>query len=217
MSDQLFLPRKDFRADRDQNRRNAQALEDWARQIQGQLLQILQAILPTGAIVPFGGDTAPDYFLLADGSAVSRTTYANLFAVYGIKYGAGDGSTTFNLPNFKGRVLVGRDPAQAEFDVLGETGGAKTHALTGGETGVHAHGQDAHNHQQGGAFETYFYDPFSPNFSPSVREGTNPAVTIENWDKVYMPNATPAIHNAGNGTAHNNLQPYQVVNCIIKT
>jgi hypothetical protein len=67
----------------------------------------------------------PIGYLEEDGSAVSRTTYAALFYVLGTTYGAGDGSTTFNLPNSKGRVMVGRDTSQTEFDVTGETGGDK--------------------------------------------------------------------------------------------
>ena len=87
-------------------------------------------MMPTGAVLPYAGSSAPTGFLLCDGSAVSRTTYANLFAVIGTTYGAGDGSTTFNLPNFKGRVGVGFDANQTEFNALGKTGGAKTHGHT---------------------------------------------------------------------------------------
>lgn len=83
-----------------------------------------------GTIHPYAGSTEPVGALLCDGSAVSRTTYAALFAIIGTTYGAGNGSTTFNLPNLKGRVPVGRDAAQAEFDMLGETGGSKTVTLT---------------------------------------------------------------------------------------
>lgn len=82
--------------------------------------------VPSGSVQPFAGSAAPTGWLLCDGSAVSRTTYADLFAVIGTSYGSGDGSTTFNLPNLKGRVPVGRDASQVEFDTLGETGGAKT-------------------------------------------------------------------------------------------
>jgi microcystin-dependent protein len=78
----------------------------------------------------FAGSTAPTGWLLCDGTAVSRTTYSDLFAITSTTYGVGDGSTTFNLPNLKGRVPVGLDTSQTEFDVLGETGGAKTHTLT---------------------------------------------------------------------------------------
>ncbi|MBS1970413.1 MAG: tail fiber protein [Bdellovibrionales bacterium] len=63
--------------------------------------------MPSGAIVPFAGSTAPTGFLLADGSAVSRTTYSALFAIIGTTYGAGDGSTTFNLPDLRGIFVRG--------------------------------------------------------------------------------------------------------------
>ena len=85
---------------------------------------------PVGVITAYAGDTAPNGWLLCDGSAVSRTTYANLFSVLGTKCGAGDGSTTFNLPNIKGRSLVGVDPDDTDFNVVGATGGEKTHTLT---------------------------------------------------------------------------------------
>ncbi len=64
-------------------------------------------LLPTGSIVPYAGSAAPDGFLLCDGSAVSRTTYAALFTVIGTTFGAGNGTTTFNLPNTQGVFLRG--------------------------------------------------------------------------------------------------------------
>ena len=60
--------------------------------------------VPTGTVVPFAGATAPDGFLICDGSAISRTRYADLFAVIGTTYGTGDGNTTFNLPDLNGYV-----------------------------------------------------------------------------------------------------------------
>ena len=72
---------------------------DLQDEIAGSFQDIIYSDAPLGAIVPFGGDTAPTGWLLCDGSAVSRTTYAQLFEVIGTKYGPGDGSTTFNLPN----------------------------------------------------------------------------------------------------------------------
>lgn len=68
-------------------------------QIAGSQVATIYADAPLGAIVPYGGDTAPTGYLLCDGSAVSRTTYSDLYAVIGTKYGEGDGSTTFNLPD----------------------------------------------------------------------------------------------------------------------
>jgi microcystin-dependent protein len=92
-------------------------------------------IATSGFVNPFAGSAAPSGWLICDGSAVSRTTYASLFAVIGTTYGSGNGSTTFNLPNLKGRFPVGRDAAQTEFDTLGKTGGAKSHNHTLSDAG----------------------------------------------------------------------------------
>ena len=80
---------------------------------------------PIGAITSYAGDTAPVNWLICDGRAISRITYADLFDAIGTTYGVGDGSTTFNLPNLKGRVVTGLDLSQTEFDTLGEMGGNK--------------------------------------------------------------------------------------------
>lgn len=101
--------------------------------------------VPAGTVSAFAGASAPGGWLLCNGAAVSRTTYDALFAVVGTTYGAGDGSTTFNLPNLKGRVPVGLDASQVEFDALGEIGGEKMHTLTTAEMPVHGHGID-HTH-----------------------------------------------------------------------
>ena len=85
---------------------------------------------PTGLINPYAGSTAPTGWLLCNGLSVSRTTYASLFSVISTAYGAGDGSTTFGLPNLKGRLPVGLDSTQTEFDAMGETGGVKSTTLT---------------------------------------------------------------------------------------
>lgn len=89
--------------------------------------------------VAFDAVTAPEGWLFCDGSAVSRTTYAELFAVIGTAFGAGDGSTTFNVPNLGGRVPVGEDTGDADFDVIGETGGAKEVTLDSDELPTHDH------------------------------------------------------------------------------
>lgn len=82
--------------------------------------------LPVGSIMPFGSDTVPENWLLCNGQAVSRTDYVQLFNTIGTTFGVGDGFTTFNLPNLKGKIAVGKDTNDTDFDVLGETGGAKT-------------------------------------------------------------------------------------------
>lgn len=102
--------------------------------------------ITVGLVTMFAGASSPAGWLLCDGSTVSRTSYAKLFSLIGTTYGAGDGSTTFNLPNLKGRVPVGRDTTQAEFDTIGESGGEKTHKLSVAEMPAHTHTQNSHFH-----------------------------------------------------------------------
>lgn len=144
---------------------------------------------PTGTMMMWLTNTAPTAFLLCDGSAVNRETYSALFAVIGTTYGAGDGSTTFNLPDLKGKIPVGYNSSETEFDTLGETGGEKTHTLTEAEMPAHTHTVPQGNAEGGGVY-------LAPN-SSSV-------------------GSTVTSSSRGSGSAHNNLQPYIVVNYIIK-
>ena len=95
--------------------------------------------IPAGILAPFAGSTAPDGWLLCDGSAVSRTTYSSLFAVIATTYGVGDGSTTFTLPDLRGRMALGLDNmggtsrdivTAATADTLGAETGEEMHQLT---------------------------------------------------------------------------------------
>jgi len=156
---------------------------------------------PPGSIMMFGGSSAPSGYLLCDGSAVSRTTYADLFTAIGTTYGTGDGSTTFNVPNVKGKVPVGRDSGDTSFDTLGETGGEKTHTLTSAESGIPAHSH-GFTTVKSNVMPTSVTD--LPSGYNSNNNGTGTAYTNNN-----------TASNAS--SAHNNLQPYIVFNYIIKT
>lgn len=107
------------------------------------------AIVPVGGIVQFAGTVAPGGYLLCDGAQVSRTTYKPLFDVIGTTYGAGDGSTTFALPDLRQRFPLGL-AASGTGSALGQTGGAIDHVHTvNGSTdtrGAHSHTVDAHHH-----------------------------------------------------------------------
>jgi microcystin-dependent protein len=104
------------------------------------------AQFPIGTVQFFAGTALPTGFLECDGSAVSRATYADLFGVIGTTYGPGDSVTTFNLPNFKGRMAIGRglgDTAEGggagTLRTIGDTGGAEDHTVTSGEMPAHTH------------------------------------------------------------------------------
>ena len=84
--------------------------DEFQRRVAETVNEAIRYLVPTGVIVPFGSTTVPFGWLLCDGSAVSRTTYAGLFAVIGTTFGAGDGSTTFNLPSLTGRYVKGGSP-----------------------------------------------------------------------------------------------------------
>lgn len=163
---------------------------------------------PTGAVITFAGSSAPAGYLICDGSAVSRTTYADLFTVIGTTYGTGDGSTTFNLPNLKGKVIVGQDANDTSFDTLGETGGEKTHQLVKNElpkieARFRFHGQE-------NGTEIYYVsgDAVATQINNKYRSGNTASGAYSQQD--------PGV-KFGNDQAHNNLQPYIVLNYIIKT
>ena len=149
---------------------------------------------PIGAYAFIAGEKAPTGWLRADGQAVSRTEYADLFNVIGTTYGAGDGSTTFNLPNVNlaNRTLVGSS-GDGEF-ALGNTTGEKEHTLTVDEL---------------------------PKHKPSILLNTNDsnitgsAVNYQATSKGRFYSAD-MFQNIGGGASHNNMQPSIAAICIIK-
>jgi microcystin-dependent protein len=108
------------------------------------------AAVATGAILPYGGTAAPTGYLLCDGSAVSRTTFSALFTVLGTAFGAGDGSTTFNLPDLRGRFPLGKAAAGTGSSLAG-TGGSLDHTHTGPS---HTHGVTVTRDGWGSALST---------------------------------------------------------------
>ena len=188
---------------------------------------------PVVAIMPYMGDTAPEGYLLCDGRAVSRATYDQLFAVIGTTYGTGNGSTTFNLPNLKGRVPVGFDASSTEFNTLGKIGGEKTHKLLINEMPSHSHTFTGNSHthttnNSGSHSHSYTYPQKTNGFPDGGNDTggsygywryTTTANTGGGGSHTHTVNGTfvsGSNSNTGGDVAHNNLQPYMVVNYIIR-
>lgn len=147
-----------------------------------------------GVIKMFSGSVPPLGWMLCNGAAISRIKYSKLFNVIGTTYGSGDGETTFNLPNLKGKTVVGLDETDNDFKTLGKIGGEKTHKLTIQEMPSHFH-----------ANEYTFEDTPGTGWSYRVRRGGSEGTTDGSRDGL-----------TGGNQAHNNLQPYIVLNYIIK-
>ena len=186
---------------------------------------------PTGSVLDFAGSTAPDGWLLCFGQAVSRTDYAGLFATLGTTYGVGDGSTTFNLPDYRGRVLVGKDDmggvAASRMTTagsgvngltLGSAGGAQTHALTIAQLANHNHTQNVHGHASRHADDTQGNGNGGLMTGNEVSVADFPAHTgvpsSTQGDQIGGTTATNIAN--GSGSAHQNTQPSIIANKIIK-
>jgi len=195
---------------------------------------------PVGEITLWGTSTAPTGWLIADGSTVSRSTYSALFAVLGTTYGAGDGSTTFGIPNLKGKVPVGRDSSDVAFDTIGETGGSKTSALTSSNLPTHSHTGTVsvtindNTVDRVTRLAAQVAGGFATGVQPAVMNGllagtagfgysnTNEGMAVAHeTEHTHTNTASVTIDTSGgNGTAtgdtFGNLQPYVVLNYIIR-
>lgn len=167
------------------------------------------ATVPTGSLIATARATAPDGWLICDGSAVSRITYAALFDAVGVSYGAGNGSTTFNLPDLRGRIPMGAGQGVGNGTSgsgapsgtaltnrpLGSWAGSETHVLSIQEMPSHSHDSTDLFHDYNGGGSSYSF------------MGRNTSTIVSNPFKTA---------NRGGGQAHNNVQPFQAVNWIIK-
>jgi len=189
-----------------------------------------------GTVVDFAGATAPSLWLMCYGQAVSRTTYAELYDVIGTAHGAGDGSTTFNLPDCRGRVVAGKDDMGGSSAnrltnqsgglngaTLGATGGAETHELTEGQLPAHTHGAGTYETASGGAHTHNLEIPTKANESGSggIAAGSDSSagnVTVSAGAQssgAHTHTISGSSGSTGSGTAHNNVQPTIVFNKII--
>ena len=161
---------------------------------------IENAHVPSGVIMAWTTDTAPTGWILCDGSAVSRTTYSDLFAVISTTYGAGDTTTTFNVPDLRGRFILGQDDmggssanrvTDTDADTLGNADGTETKTLTTTELPAHTHTVDSTTVNNGGT-----------------------AASLQNGNDA--PNDSLATSSAGSGAAYSQMNPFMTLNFIIK-
>jgi microcystin-dependent protein len=163
--------------------------------------------IPTATIVPWSDSSVPSGFLECNGSAVSRSTYADLFAIVGTTYGSGDGSTTFNVPDLQDNVAVGKSGTKN----LASTGGANTVAATGNVGGSTANASlstaqlASHSHSAAAIGNTK-----APGGQPSVTSGSTGSAGSGSGHSHNM-----SANFSGDATSV--VQPYLTVIYIIKT
>jgi microcystin-dependent protein len=204
----------------------------------------LENLVPPGTVTQYAGAAAPTGYLLCQGQSLDTTNYGNLFNVIGYTYG-GSGSN-FLLPNLQNRVPVGKGP-DAEFDALGETGGAKTVTLTTANIAAHTHSgttaAETQNHTHSGSTGgisanhthnlgfsisdiVYTWGVSGGGGAAFVAGGDRSTSTVSSdHSHSFTTGGRSATHNHtfttdnGTGTAAPvaNLQPYIVLNYIIKT
>ena len=191
-------------------------------------LYIITAVVdstPVGALQAYAGTSAPTGWLMAYGQAISRSTYSGLYTVIGTTYGNGDGSTTFNLPDLRGRVPAGVDnmggsaasrltsTVLSASNTLGATGGVETVTLTSAQSGVPAHGHGTTGTENYSSFGIgYLLNSTGRSFSVTT---ANPALvaTVDGQSHTHTVNNNTA---ANASQAHTNTQPTIVMNYIIK-
>jgi microcystin-dependent protein len=165
---------------------------------------------PVGTVISYAGLTEPPGWIFCFGQAISRTTFARLFAVLSTTYGVGDGVSTFNVPDCRGRVIAGQDDmggssanrltgvtGSVNGDVLGGAGGEETHVNSIAEMPSHNHpGSSTDNFYQTAGTGGAVYG------SSATGESSNNTISVQ---------------FEGGGGAHNNVQPTIILNYLIKT
>jgi len=185
--------------------------------------------MPVGAVVDFAGSTAPSKWALCFGQAISRAGNPDLFAAIGTTYGAGDGSTTFNIPDLRGRVTAGKDDMggtsstrlsafwSALSTTLGGVFGTASHILTTGQMPSHTHNVSGTTSSSGEHSHEMLGRSGSDTFGPYVGgSSTNAETKTTQTSGVHSHTVSGTAEASGSGEQHTNTQPTMIVNKIIK-
>ncbi len=162
--------------------------------------------VPTGAVFPWTTAAAPTGYLLCDGSAVSRATYAALFAVIGVVYGAGDGVTTFNIPDLRGKFPLGKAAAGTGSTLAG-TGGAIDHTHTG----------PSHTHDTTVPRDTWSFNQNTPAVTGRLRTGDAGGAGSEASAAQATGDKTITSAAGGTGNTGTGNPPFLALNFVVKT
>jgi microcystin-dependent protein len=200
---------------------------EWANTMAEAVASFASAGVPSGGLMPFAGATAPSGWLLCQGQAISRTTYAHLFSVISTTYGTGDGSTTFNVPDMRGNVPAGYKSGDANFGSLGQTGGSTDimeHSHGVNDPG-HGHGVNdpGHSHSWTMSGSLSFVQNVGTggglDYSGAGGNWRYAAVTGSNGGSgtgIGIDGSGTGISIDESGTGANNLTPYNTFQYIIK-
>lgn len=187
----------------------------------------LLASTPIGGGIDFWGDTAPTGWIFPYGQNLSRTAYAALFAVFGTKYGSGDGSTTFGIPDKRDRASFAKGDMGGTAanritglsggwvgTTLGAAGGTQAHTLTAGETAPHTHSTTVSLNDPG---HQHSVPQGASNVYTALAGGSSTATQalVNTTGSQTGISVSVAVNANAGGGAHNNLPPGIVCNYII--
>lgn len=175
--------------------------------VQSLIAAVKKASIPVGSVTAWFTNSPPQYWTFLDGRAISRATYSDLFAIWGTTFGVGDGTTTFNLPDCRGRTLVSRDTTATNGAagvltsyMLGDRAGTENVILTASQLPAHTHAVNI---------------TASGNITAGYGLTASAAFINQAMVTGYAP--TTATTSTGDGTAHPNLQPSIITNYIVYT
>lgn len=197
-------------------------------------------LVPVGCILPFTGASAPTGYLLCNGQAILRVTYADLFTTISTTFGVGDGSTTFNVPDMRGRMIIGQNGAS--FTTIGGTGGSESRTLTTTELPAHTHtgttdisGAHSHSITDAGHTHTIQNSPVYGSGSlgtdtPAALDSTPGELNVADTEQIVVQSNTTGITidsngahthtfttgSSGTGAAFSLMNPFFILTYIIK-